>query len=95
MGSLRRKMRVGWSNQEPVELQVTARDLLNATNYVPSDNVTGVGLAQIYAALVRHGHEVPPFETWLDEVDDAEPIGLVVDVEGPTQPAAPDGVLQH
>lgn len=93
MGSLRRKMRVGWNDREPVEVQVTARDLLNASNYVPGDNVTGVGLAQIYAALVRHGHEVPPFMEWLDEVDDADPIGLVVEVPDPTQPVAPDGVL--
>lgn len=91
MASLKRKVRVSWTGREPVEIQMTARDLLNADEYAPAGNMTATGLAQVYAALVRHGHDVPSFMEWLDEVEDFVDVGTVVaGVAGPT-PEGPSG----
>lgn len=93
MASLRRKFTISWNNGEPVEILTSARDVVNSSQYTNGDAVAAT-FGLLYAALVRLGHEPPPFEEWLDLVDEVEDIGTaVVDIAGPTSAAPSVGAL--
>lgn len=83
MASLRKRFRVTWDGREPVEIQTTARDMVNVD---PDDGGPAMAtFAMLHAALVRLDHEPPPFEEWVDLLDEVEDLGTVVaDIEGPT-----------
>jgi hypothetical protein len=84
MASLRRKFTISWNNGDPVEVLTSARDVVNSSQYTNGDSIAAT-FGLLYAALVRLGYEPPPYEEWLDLVDEVEDVGTaVVDVAGPT-----------
>jgi hypothetical protein len=93
MASLRKRFRVSWDDQPPVEITTSARDIVN-TDPESQSSPAMATFAMLHAALVRTGHEPPPLDEWIDQVDEIEDLATVVtDVEGPTPLAASDGEL--
>lgn len=83
---------MSWGDQAPIEITTSARDVVNSSQYAGTDPVAAT-FGLLYAALVRHEHDVPPYEEWLDLVDEVQDIGTVVtDIGDPTNEAASVGV---
>jgi hypothetical protein len=88
MASLRKKFRLSWADGAPVEVTTSARDVVNASTYSGvTEDPAAATFGLLYAALVRLGFKPPPYEDWLDAVDEVEQVGTVVtDLADPTQP---------
>lgn len=91
MASLRRKFLVSWNDGDAVEIKTSARDVIAASDYAGNDPVAAT-FGLLYAALVRQGYQVPPYDEWIDLVDEVEDVGTVVtDMGNPTNGAASVG----
>lgn len=96
MPSLRQVYRVAWDDREPVEVRTTVTDVINAVDARKSDakvNKVSVETSLLYAALLRAGHDVPPYEEWLDLLDMYEEVRATEPPEDPT-PTAPLDTVQ-
>lgn len=72
MSTFRKHFRVSWNDGEPVDIITTARDMADAAE-VASDNPFMAGVATVHAALKRNGVDVPPFQDFLDVLDEMTP----------------------
>jgi hypothetical protein len=71
MSSLRKHFKVSWNNGPLVDIVTNARDMAAAGEYVDDP---GMGTwAMIYSCLERYGHDVPDFETFVDQLDELTP----------------------
>jgi hypothetical protein len=73
VSNLRQTFRVAWDNRDPIEVTTNARDIAAVQDYA-EDPVTGA-FALVHHALERAGVVVPPFDTFVDALDDFELIG--------------------
>jgi hypothetical protein len=87
--SLRQQFIVTWDDGEPVTVRTTVEDLINAVDRIPDESVNNriaLNTQLIYSALERLGHNPPPYNEWINVLDNYEETTVVTGVEGPTQP---------
>lgn len=95
MATIRKRFKVAWAGQPPVEVQTNAKDMTRAADH---DNTMTSMFALLHASLVRQNFPGVPrkFDDFLDLLDEVTPIELDEDeVEGPdpTHEAAMPGEL--
>lgn len=95
MPSVRRRFRVRWNDGPWVDVRTNAWDMTKAADY-QGDPVMGT-FALLHAAIKRCGHEPPPLEQWIDELDefeDAEPTDEAAELveANPTPPVPSETV---
>lgn len=69
MSTFRKHFRVVWNEGEPHDIVTNARDVAEAGEH-QDDGQGKVPFRLIYSALKRYGVEVPPFEQFIDELDE-------------------------
>lgn len=90
MSKLRKRYRVAWDDGEPVEVRTNALDVSVAADH-PNDSMRAATSA-VHHALEREGHFLPPFEKWLEVLDEFFPLDdqgrIVTAVDGLGEPTA-------
>lgn len=89
MSTFRKHFRVVWNDGQPVDIVTNARDVAEASEH----QAEGHGLIPIrlvHCALKRYGVAVPPFEQFVDELDEVNATSPEQDNDrvDPTQPVA-------
>jgi hypothetical protein len=70
MSTFRKHFRVVWGDGEPVDVVTNARDVAEAAEHQDGPGITSFRL--VYSALKRYGVDVPPFEQFMDELDEIQ-----------------------
>jgi hypothetical protein len=89
MSTFRKHFRVVWNEGDPVDVVTNARDVAEAAEHQDG----GAGLTSfrlVYSALKRYGIDVPPFDQFMDELDEIQATPNKVDEDDvdPTVPMA-------
>jgi hypothetical protein len=89
MSTFRKHFRVVWNDGPPHDVVTNARDVAEAGEY-QDEGPGNTPFRLIYSALKRYGVDVPPFDQFMDELDEVErtPNAQDDDNVNPTQPAA-------
>lgn len=92
MSTFRKHFRVSWNDGDPVDIVTNARDVADAAEFQDGPGMTSFRL--VYSALKRNGVNVPPFDEFMDGLDeiDATPKKVDEDSVDPTVPQAYTGV---
>jgi hypothetical protein len=68
MSTFRKHFRVVWNEGDPIDVVTNARDLAEAAEH--DDNKAMASFRLVYSALKRYGVDVPPFDQFVDQLDE-------------------------
>lgn len=90
MSTFRKHFRVAWDDREPVDIVTNAWDMAEGTEAASEGQNGTATFHAIYHCLKRYGHNVPPFDQWMDLLDDLSPVDNQsgADRTDPTVPVA-------
>lgn len=69
MSTFRKHFRVSWDGREPVDIVTNAWDMAEGSEWADEHKGQGT-FYTIHHCLKRYGHDVPPFNEWMDVLDE-------------------------
>lgn len=70
MSTFRKHFKVSWDGKEPVDVVTNAWDMAEGSEAAENGGATMTTFHAIYHCLQRYGHDLPPFNQWMDVLDD-------------------------
>ena len=86
---IRQMFTVSWDGGEPVNVVTNARDIADVQGVEDMGSAMR-GFAIVHSALRRYGHDVPDLDTWIDQLDEFDPVRSGGDPDE-TRPIRPAG----